>query len=193
MGGRGSLAYGRVVGMGTSSRPRLRGRFRRKPLLLGVLAAGVVSLLLIVTLGARPTAEAVQAVPVEQAYVGTTYGFDGLVCLGSQLFPSTVDSVSVEQAEGTATQLVRAPDAAPTLGFPVADGGESVDGLVVAAGEKDCTLRLLVTPDRQGALRAGAVTVRLRYGPGGLLRRSATVRPAATLDVTGTGTDPRSS
>jgi hypothetical protein len=32
----------------------------------------------------------------------------------------------------------------------------------------------------------------MAYGPFGLLRRTATAVPKVTLDVTGTGTDPRS-
>ena len=73
------------------------------------------------------------------------------------------------------------------------DDAAPVDGYEIAAGEQDCTLRLLVTPDRRGRIEAGLVEVRLRYGPGGLLRRTASVRPAVVLDVTETGPDPRAS
>ncbi len=64
--------------------------------------------------------------------------------------------------------------------------------MAVPAGELDCTVRLLVTPERQGRLEVGTLKVRLSYGPGGLLRRTATLRPDVALEVTGTGPDPRS-
>jgi hypothetical protein len=172
---------------------RLRGRFRRRTLLLGVLVVAVLSGLLVFALGARPTAELGGQVLAEPTYVGSTYAFDGVVCLGSQVAGSTVEGVEVEQAEGTTTELVRGPDGAPTLGFPVdPEAQEDLEGLEVPAGELDCTQRLLVTPDRQGRVEAGTVEVRLRYGPGGLLRRTVTVRPDVVLQVTGTGPDPRS-
>ena len=127
---------------------RLRGRFRRRPLLLGVLLVAVLSGALVFALGARPTAELGGQVIAEPIYVGTTYAFDGVVCLGSQVAGSTVEGVEVEQAAGTTTDLVRGPDGAPTLGFPVdLEAQEEVDGLEVPAGELDCTQRLLVTPD----------------------------------------------
>lgn len=172
---------------------RVRGRFRRRPLLLGVLGVAVVSGLLVLALGARPTAELGGSVVAEPAYVGTTYAFDGVVCVGSQVAGSTVEGVEVEQAPGTTTELVRAPEGPPTIGFPVDPSAqEEVEGLVVPAGELDCTVRLLVTPDRQGRLEAGTLRVRVSYGPGGLLRRTAGVRPDVVLQVTGTGPDPRS-
>ncbi len=106
---------------------RVRGRFRRRTLLLGVLVIAVVSGVLVFALGARPTAELGGQVVAEPAYVGTTYAFDGVVCLGSQVAGSTVEGVEVEQAVGTTTDLVRAPEGAPTLGFPV-DPEESASG-----------------------------------------------------------------
>ncbi len=172
---------------------RVRGRFRRRTLLLGVLVVAVVSGLLVFAVGARPTAEQGGEVIAGPTYVGTTYAFDGVVCLGSQVAGSTVEGVEVEQAVGTRTDLVRAPGGPPTLGFPVApEDQQEVDGLQLSAGELDCTVRLLVTPDRQGRLEVGTLKVRLSYGPGGLLRRTATVHPDVQLDVTGTGPDPRS-
>lgn len=177
---------------GSSRRRRLRGRFRRRSLLLAVLVVALVSGLLLVGLGSRPSASAESAVPVEAAYVGTTYGFDELVCLGAQVLSARVEGVRVRQGEGSTTRLVRAPDAPPTLGFPVPDGGAALDGLTVAPGEQDCTTRLLVTPTRKGAVRAGTLRVRLAYGPGRLLHRTVAVTPQVSLDVTGTGRDPRS-
>ncbi len=172
---------------------RVRGRFRRRQLLLGVLVVAVVSGLLVLALGARPSADAPSPVGLEQAHVGTTYGFDGVVCLGSQVAGSTVDGVEVRQAPGSRTALVVPPEGRLTLGFPVdADAGTSVDGYVVPAGAQDCTLRVLVTPTRTGRVNAGTLRVRLRYGPGGLLRRTASVTPQLVLDVTATGPDPRS-
>ena len=172
---------------------RVRGRFRRRDLLLGVLVVAVLSGLLVFALGARPTAELGGQVIAEPTYAGTTYAFDGVVCLGSQVAASTVEGVEVEQVAGTRTDLVRAPEGPPTLGFPVdLDAQQEVDGLQLPAGQLDCTLRLLVTPEREGSLRVGTLKVRLSYGPGGLLRRTATVRPDVQLEVTGTGPDPRS-
>jgi hypothetical protein len=171
---------------------RARGRFRRRTLLLGVLVVAVLSGLLVFALGARPTAELGGEVVAEPAYVGTTYAFDGVVCLGSQVTGSTVEGVEVEQAAGTTIDLVPGPEGPPTLGFPVdPEAQEEVEGLELPAGELDCTLRLLVTPERQGRLEVGTLKVRLSYGPGGLLRRTATIRPDVALEVTGTGPDPR--
>ena len=172
---------------------RVRGRFRRRDLLLGVLVVAVVSGLLVLALGARPTAELGGQVIAEPTYVGTTYAFDGVVCLGSQVAGSTVEGVEVEQATGTRTDLVRAPAGPPTLGFPVdPDAQQEADGADVPAGQLDCTFRLLVTPEREGRLRVGTLRVRLGYGPGGLLGRTATVRPDVQLEVVGPGPDPRS-
>ncbi len=171
---------------------RVRGRFRRRPLLLAVLAVAVVTGLLVFALGARPTAELGGQVVAEPAYVGTTYAFDGVVCLGSQVTGSTVEGVEVEQGAGTTIDLVPGPEGAPTLGFPVdPEAQQEVEGLELPAGELDCTLRLLVTPEREGRLDVGTLKVRLSYGPGGLLRRTATVRPDVTLVVTSSGPDPR--
>lgn len=172
---------------------RRRGRFRRRTLILGVLVVAVLSGLLVFALGARPTAESGGDVLAEPAYVGTTYAFDGVVCLGSQVAGSTVEGVEVEQAAGTTTDLVRGPDGAPTLGFPVdLEAQEEIEGLEVPAGELDCTQRLLVTPEREGRVEVGTLKVRLSYGPGGVLRRTASLRPDVVLQVTGTGPDPRS-
>jgi hypothetical protein len=171
---------------------RVRGRWRRRPLLLGVLAVAVVSGLVVFAVGARPSADPVGEVLASPAHVGTTYAFDGVVCVGSQVTGSTVVGVGVQQAAGGRTELVRTPDGPPYLGFPVdPDDGRPVDGLDVPAGEQDCTLRLLVTPDRRGRIAAGELEVRLRYGPFGLLRRTASVRPDVVLDVQETGPDPR--
>ena len=171
---------------------RVRGRFRRRTLLLGVLVVAVLSGLLVVALGARPTAELGGQVIAEPTYVGTTYAFDGVLCLGSQVAGSTVEGVQVEQAPGTTIDLVRAPSGPPTLGFPVdPDAQEAVEGLDVPAGQLDCTVRLLVTPEREGRLAVGTLDVRLSYGPGGLLRRTASIRPDVQLEVVGPGPDPR--
>ena len=171
---------------------RVRGRVRRKPLLTGVLVVGVVGALLIFALGARPAASSGGRVGLERAYEGTTYAFDGLVCLGSPQVSAEVLSVEVEQAPGGTTELVRPPEGArPTIGFPTEDDGGDVAGYRVPAGEDDCTLRVLLTPDAQGRVEAGTLRVRMAYGPFGLLRRTAQVTPEVSVDVTGTGSDPR--
>jgi hypothetical protein len=162
-------------------------------LLLGVLVVALLSGVAVFAVGARPTADPDGEV-VAPAHVGSTYAFDGVVCVGSQVTGSTVDGVQVEQAAGGRTELVRPSDGPPTLGFPVdPDGSEPVEGYDIPAGESDCSLRLLVTPDRRGRVEAGVLQVRLRYGPGGLLRRTASVRPQVVLDVRQTGPDPRAS
>lgn len=167
---------------------------RRKPLLLGLLAVGLVGGAVILALQTRPDAGGTDAVRLTEAYVGTDYAFDGTLCLDSPVVDAEVLSVEVEQAPGTTTQvLVPSEDARVTLGFPVEDdSGPVPEGYTVPAGETDCTLRVLVTPDERGTVTAGTVRVSLGYGPFGLLRRTAEVRPDVVLEVTGTGTDPRS-
>jgi len=167
---------------------------RRKPLLLGVLVVALVGGATVFFSGARPAVEVLNAVPLEQGYVDTTYAFDGLLCVGSSLTATTVTGVEIDQAQGSTTRLVLPPpDAPPTVGFPVdPDAGDPVDGYVVPAGEPDCGFRLLVTPDRVGATQAGRVRLSTTFGPGGVLRRTLVATTEVTLDVTGTGTDPRS-
>lgn len=174
---------------------RVRGRVRRKPLLLGVLGIGVVGGLVIFALGARPDASSSVLVGLEEAYVGTTYAFDGTLCLGSPRVAAQLLSIEVEQAPGSRTEVRRLPEGTRVvLGFPVQDDvGEDPTGIRIPAGEDDCTLRVLVTPTEQGPVEAGVVRAELGYGPFGLLRRTASVRPYVTLDVTGTGVDPRGS
>jgi hypothetical protein len=172
---------------------RVRGRVRRRPLLIGVLAVGVLGALAIFALSARPSAEPSVTIGLERAYAGTTYAFDGAICLGSPQVASQVRAVEVEQAPGSTTALVRPPDEPPSVGFPVAGDGEDVAGYRLPAGEDDCTLRVLVTPEQQGTVQAGTLRITMSYGPFGLLRRTAEVQPLLTLDVTGTGQDPRAS
>lgn len=160
-------------------------------MLVGLLTVGVLGALVIVALGARPSAEASLTVGLERSYVGTTYAFDGVVCVVSPQLAAEVLSVEVEQAEGSTTRLVRPPPGPPVIGFPVADAGDDVADHPVPPGEGDCRLRLLVTPTRTGAVTAGTLRIRMAYGPWGLLRRTAAVQPEIRLDVTGTGTDPR--
>lgn len=171
----------------------LRGRVRRKPLLIGVALVAVLGGLLVFALGARPGVEVLNAVPLERGYVGTTYAFDGLVCVGSQVTATTVTGVSVRSPQGADVALVQPPAGAPpTVGFPVTDRGSSADGYRVPAGEPECGLRLLVTPTRTGPVTAGRLSLSLAYGPGGLLRRTVEVDAPVSLAVTGTGPDPRS-
>jgi hypothetical protein len=170
----------------------VRGRVRRRPLLIWVLLIGVVGAFVILALGARPSAEPSGVIGLERAYAGTTYAFDGAICLGSPQVAAEVRSVEVEQAPGSTTELVRPPDGPPSVGFPVSQDGEDVRGYRLPAGEDDCTLRVLVTPERQGRVEAGTLRISMSYGPFGLLRRTAEVRPELVLDVTGEGEDPRS-
>ena len=175
-------------------RSGLRGRMRRRPLLAGVAVVAVVGAVLVFASGARPGVDVLNAVPLEDGYVGTTYAFDALLCVGSKIAATTITGVEVEQAPGGTTRLLLPPDdSPPTVGFPVEqDAGRPVEGYVVPAGESDCGFRLLVTPDRTGTVEAGTVRLSTSYGPGGLLRRTLSAQADVTLEVTGTGTDPRS-
>lgn len=170
-----------------------RRRPRRRTLVLVVLAVAVLGGLALVASWVRPTVDPGGSIASGEARVGTAYAFDGVVCLGSGQLGATVRSVEVDQVPGATTRLVAPPEQAPpTLGFPVeqADGG-SLEGTRVPAGEQDCDTRLVVVPDSQGVVRPGAVRVTYGYGPGGVLRRTASLRPDVTLEVTGTGPDPR--
>lgn len=174
----------------------VRGRVRRTPLLVVVLVVGVVGAAAIFALEARPDADAFVPVAVSDARVGTAYAFDGVLCLDSPSVDARVLSVEVEQAPGGTTRVLEPPEGArTTLGFPVDDAaaGTAPEDYRVPAGEQDCDLRLLVTPTELGTVDAGTVRVQLGYGPFGLLRRTAEVEPPVVLEVTGTGTDPRSS
>lgn len=157
-----------------------------------MLAVAVLGGLAVVAIGARPDAEASFPVGVEAAHVGTTYAFDGVLCLGSSVAGSTVADVQVEQAPGSTTRLTRPVEGPPTLGIPVDPGpAQPAEGYEIPAGEQDCELRLLVTADRTGELAAGRLRLRLAYGPAGLLRRTFTLEPPVTLDATRTGPDTR--
>ena len=174
-------------------RPRrpLRGRVRRRPLLLGVLGVALVTGLLLLALTTRPTLQSGGALTLTDAHEGTAYAFDGVVCLSSGSVGATVTDVEVEQVPGASVQLVAlAAEAPPTLGFPVPDGdGPSLVGRVLTGGEQDCLTRLLVTPDEQGSVQVGQVQVTLGYGPG--VPRSATLTPEVVVQTTRTGPDPR--
>lgn len=175
----------------TPTAPRTRPRRRR--LLLGVLAVAAVTGVLLVASWMRPSLEPGTTIVLPDAHEGTAYAFDGVVCLGSGSIGATVRSLEVEQSAAATTRLVQAPEGAPpTLGFPVPNAdGEPLDGRRVAAGELDCEARLVVVPERAGTVQAGRVRVTYGYGPGGLLRRTASLQPAVTLEVSGTGPDPR--
>lgn len=171
----------------------LRGRVRRRPLLIGVAVVAVASGVAVFALGARPDVEVLNAVPLERGFVDTTYAYDGLVCVGSQVTGTRVSGVTAGAADGAEVQLVQPPAGSPpTVGFPVRDGGSPAAGYQVPAGEPECGLRLLVRPTRTGTVTAGELELSLAYGPGGLLRRTVQVQPDVTLQVTGTGPDPRS-
>jgi hypothetical protein len=158
-----------------------------------VLVLAVVSGLFLLWSATSPSVESGGAVSVEDAHVGTAYGFDGVVCLASGALGGTVHRVEVEQVDGASVRLVERPDDAPfTLGFPVElDEDAGLEGREVTGGELDCLTRLVVVPDREGSLQPGRVRVTYAYGPGGLLRRSASLEPQVDVQVTRTGPDPR--
>jgi len=163
-------------------------RLKRGPVVGLLLIVGVVGALLVARSSVRPQVDVYGAVTVPAAYDGTTYAFDSLVCVHASSVGATVDDVSA--AGGTAVGL-RPAGRPVTVAFPVAaDAVTPLEGTRIAAGDQTCT-RLLVTARGRGDQRAGRVRLHFTYGPFGLLRRSQTVTPPVTLQVTGTGTDPR--
>jgi len=165
-------------------------RLKRGPAVALLLLVGVVGALLLARGSVKPGVDVYAAVTVPAAYDGTTYAFDGLVCLRGSSVGASVRGVS----GGRDTRIgLRPADAAVTVAFPVAqDAVRPLDGADVPAGDQQCT-RVLVSPHGQGEQRAGQVRVSFRYGPFGLLRTTARVTPPVTLQVTGRGQDPRAS
>ena len=163
-------------------------RLKRGPIIGLLLIVGVVGALFLARGSVRPRVDVYAAVTVPAAYAGTTYAFDALVCVHTSSVGATIDAVSA----GGSTRLGLRPVGLPvTVAFPVAgDAVAPLAGAKVAAGDQRCT-RLLVTAKGTGDQRADPVRLHFRYGPFGLLRRSETVTPPVTLQVTGTGTDPR--
>ena len=163
-------------------------RLKRGPVLGLLLLIGVVGGLLLLRSSTRPVVDVYGAIAVPDAYEGTTYAFDGLVCLSASSIGASVGSVTTSGS----TRIGLQPEGSRvTVAFPVPpEALGSLDGARIAAGEQLCT-RLVVTADGRGELRADPVEVRFRYGPFGLLRASSTVEPPVTLQVTGTGPDPR--
>ena len=168
-------------------------RLKRGPALSVLVVIGVVGALLIGRSSTRPTLYVLVPVTVPAAYAGTTYAFDGLVCLQAGSVGAEVSGVEASTAQGVRTEIaLRPPGAPPAVAFPV-EAGASVplEGLRIAGGDDQCA-RVLVTADGKGERAAGPVEVRFRYGPFGLFRAGSTVTPPVLLQVTGTGTDPRS-
>jgi hypothetical protein len=171
-------------------RPRLlqQYRLRRGPVLVLLLLVGVAGALLISRSQVRPQVDVFGPVTVPAAYDGTTYAFDGVLCVRA----SSVGTQVTATGAGSATRVGLRPDGAPpAVAYPVdARAVQPLAGTTVAAGDQVCT-RLLVTPHGQGDRAAEPVTLSFRYGPFGLLRSSTTVTPPVVLQVTGTGVDPR--
>lgn len=165
-------------------------RLKRGPVLVLLLVVGVVGALVLARSSVRPHIDVYGAVTVPAAYDGTTYAFDGLVCLRGSSVGATVRSTATQAG----TRIGLRPDGAPpAVAFPVAaDAVRPLDGTAIPAGDQTCT-RVLVSPHGQGDRRAAPVSVSFRYGPFGLLRSTVRVTPPVTLQVTGTGTDPRTS
>ncbi len=167
-------------------------RTHRRLVLTVLLVVGVAGALLIARGSLRPQLTTLAPVTVPAAYVGTTYAFDGLVCLAARSVPVQVAEVTDSDQGGVRTRLVGRPAGATVaVAFPVpADAGESLVGSRLGAGEERC-LRVLTTQAATGERRAGPVRLRVRYGPFGVLRSGLEVTPPVVLQVTGTGTDPR--
>ncbi len=157
-----------------------------------MLLIGVVGALVIARGSLRPQATTTAAVTVPEAFAGTTYAFDGMACLAAKSVPVTVTSASDSELQGVRTRAAVRPPAAPvTVAYPAPpDAGDPLAGVRVAAGEERC-FRVLVTASGTGERRAGPVEMRVTYGPFGLLRSTLRLTPPVTLQVTGTGTDPR--
>ncbi len=168
-------------------------RLKRGPTLALLLVVGLIGVVLIGRSSTRPTLYVLVPVAVPAAYAGTTYAFDGLVCLQAGSVGAEVVGVDASTVDGVRTEIaLRPPGAPPAVAFPVDPGASApLEGLRIAAGDDPCA-RVLVTADGQGERAAGPVQVRFRYGPLGLFRTTATVTPPVVLQVTGTGTDPRS-
>ena len=176
-----------------SSRSLLSGyRLKRGPALAVLLVVGLVGALLIGRSSTRPGLVVLTPVTVPAAYAGTTYAFDGLVCVQAGSIGARVSSVEGSTAAGVRTEIaLRPPGAPPAVAFPVpADASLPLQDLELPGGGEQCA-RVLVTADGQGERAAGPVEVRFRYGPFGLFRSGSTVTPPVVLQVTGTGTDPR--
>ena len=167
-------------------------RSRRRPVLALLVVVGLAGAGVIARGSLRPGLEPYGSIRVPAAYAGTTYAVDGLVCLFASSVPVEITEVRDSSADGVRTRLRgRPPGSTVTVGFPVpAEAGDSLVGARVAAGDQRC-LRVLLTPEQTGERRAGAVSVRVRYGPFGVLRTGLEITPPAVLEVTGTGADPR--
>ena len=163
-------------------------RLKRGPIIGLLLLIGVVGALLVARGSVRPQVDVYSPVTVPAAYAGTTYGFDSLVCVHASSIGATLDEV---RSSGS-TRLGLRPAGRPvTVAFPVEPTAlTSAEGLKIAAGDQQCT-RLTVTAQGSGDQRPEPVRLHFTYGPFGLLRRSQTVTPPVVLQVTGTGTDPR--
>ena len=81
------------------------------------MVVAVLSGVAVVGLGARPGVEVLNAVPLERGYVGTTYAFDGLVCVGSQVTSTRVTGVEDSgQQDASVERATRCRQASPSAG-----------------------------------------------------------------------------
>lgn len=171
----------------------LRGyRLRRGPALALLVVVGVLGSVVIVAGQLRPSLDVYDPVVVTGAAVGTTYAVDDQLCLRAAEVAARVSDVRVADAPGLDVALGLPPDdRPPVIAFPVEP--DAVRPLEDALAPTDALLclRLLLTPEREGTLPAPQVSVAVRYGPFGLLRRTFDVRPPTTVQADRTGTDPR--
>lgn len=167
-------------------------RLKRGPALLVLGVVGLVGGVLILASQTRPAVDVLAPVTVDGAYEGTTYAFDGLVCVRAADRVGARVSGTQGSSGDVATQVGLRPEGdPPAVLFPVDPSALApLDGLRLAAGEEQC-VRVLARGDAQGALEAGTVAVTFRYGPLELLRRTVQVDLPVVLEVTGTGPDPR--
>ena len=167
-------------------------RLKRGPVIVLLVLVGLFGTFFIGRSSTRPVLDVQAPVTVPQAYAGTPYAFDGLVCLRASSVAAEVTGVSGGTGGEVVTQLLQRPPGSPvTVAFPLeGDAGAPLDGLRVASGDSTC-LRVVVAADGQGDQRAREVEVSVAYGPLGLLRSTLSVTPPVLLQVTGTGRDPR--
>ncbi|MCW2606723.1 MAG: hypothetical protein JWO60_1416 [Frankiales bacterium] len=170
----------------------LGGRWlRRGPVLVLLLVVGVVGAVLIAATQLRPSLAVYAPVRIPQAAAGTTYAVDEQLCLEGAQVGATVREVSTPDTARLTVDLRRQPDGPPVIAFPVdPEAARSAVGARVPVRDELC-LRLLVRPEQQGTAAAPEVSVGVRYGPGGVFRRTFRVRPPTTVEADRTGRDPR--
>ena len=135
-GVRGLDGHGRI---GRALRlPAVRLPAQARAALALLVLVGVVGALLIGRSSTRPTLTVLVPVTVPDAYAGTTYAFDGLVCLQAGSIGARVSGVEASTAAGVRTEVaLRPPGAPPSVAFPVdASAADPFEGVELAGGDE---------------------------------------------------------